>query len=173
MMKPKTWLKGQLLFLMLSCSGWYSLSLPHCWRGGCSMLSVTHYQYYIDQWWRKGKLSLSLCWFSRTTLNSQHNCLWDYLCICTELSWNKCNRDCSNSFSSSFPCRVFFFPYDSPLEPLVHFFHLQLAILQFILSKWHSAKEQLPGSDPQLSPHQAIHSPWAFIKLSQPVAASA
>ena len=53
----------------------------------------------------------------------------------------------------------FFFPYDSPLEPLVHFFHPQLAVLQFILSKWHSAKEQLPGSDPQLSPHQAIHSP--------------
>lgn len=77
-------------------------------------------------------------------------------------------------FHPLFPASlVFFFPYDYPLQSLVHFFHPQLAILPFILSQQHAAQQQLPGSDPQLSPHQATHSPWAFIKLSQPVAASA
>ena len=102
LMKPKTWLKAQLLFLMHFCSNWYRVFLPLCWRESCSMPSVMHYQHCMDQWWRERKFSLSLCWFSRTTLNS---CLWVYLCICTELSQNKCNSHCSNSFSSSFPCR--------------------------------------------------------------------
>lgn len=77
LLKPKASLKAQLLFLMHSCSGWHSLFLPCCWRGGCSTLTVMHCQYFTDQWWREAKLSLSLCWFSRTTLNSQHNCLRD------------------------------------------------------------------------------------------------
>lgn len=109
LLKPKASLKAQLLFLMHFSSVWYGLFLPRCWGGGCSALSVMHCQYYMDQWWREGKLSLSLCSFSRTTLNSQHNCLRDYLCVCTELSWNKYIRHCLNLFSSSFPCRVYFF----------------------------------------------------------------
>lgn len=54
--KAKIWLEVQLLFLMHSCGGWYRLFLPRCWRGVCGMLSVTHYQYCMDQWWREGKL---------------------------------------------------------------------------------------------------------------------
>jgi len=37
-------------------------------------------------------------------------------------------------FHPLFPAGLFL-PYDYPLEPLVHFFHPQLAILQFILSQ--------------------------------------
>lgn len=38
-----------------------------------------------------------------------------------------------------FSLQVFIFPYDCPLEPLLRFFHPQLAILPFILSQLHSA----------------------------------
>lgn len=84
-MKQKTGLRAQLLFLMHSqvvCTASFFLAA----REEVDLCSVSHYWYCMDLWWRQGNLCLSIHWCSRTTLNSQHNCLWAYLSICTEFS---------------------------------------------------------------------------------------
>lgn len=69
--KTKIRLEVQFQFLMHSCSGWNSLFLPRCWRGVCAMLC--HTLSILHGPMLKGRRTL--CWFSRTTLSSQHNCL--------------------------------------------------------------------------------------------------
>lgn len=103
---------------MHSCSGWYSLFLPRCWRGVCAMLSVTHSQYCMEQWWREGKLFVGSA--EPLLVPSIIASETTYVFVQNRHGINVTGT-IQTHFHLLFPAG-FFVPYVCPLEPLVHFF---------------------------------------------------
>lgn len=106
-MKPKTWLRAQLLFLMHS----QVVSTASFFLAAREEVALCLVSHITDIAWIYGE-GKEICAYlfigSAEPLNSQHNCLWAYLAICTEFCGINVIDIVQTPFQPLFPAGFFF-----------------------------------------------------------------